>query len=196
MGEKRKKNPVLAAWAGRRGGLFPYLLPLLLFLALTASSGGFSVVMVAVLLAFVLGREPVSLLGQRAGMTALAVVVYCAVCLCSGLWSHFGSYAGKESVKTLIALSVFGIVLAQVRTDGLRRLLWELEGVLAVVGLLCIDGSCWQVLCSLFSALMEFCGSGYPLSRMGYEVGVRITGIYSNANVSAGLLAFGLIVGL
>lgn len=196
MGEKRKKNPVLAAWAGQRGGLFPYLLPLLLFLALTASSGGFSVVMVSVLLAFVLGREPVSLLGQRAGMTALAVVVYCAVCLCSGLWSHFGSYAGKESVKTLIALSVFGIVLAQVRTNGLRRLLWALEGVLAVVALLCIDGSCWQVLCSVFSYVMELFGSVYPLSRMGYEVGVRITGIYSNGNVSAGILAFGLVIGL
>ena len=31
---------------------------------------------------------------------------------------------------------------------------------------------------------------------MGYEVGVRITGIYSNANVSAGILAFGLIISL
>jgi len=196
LGERRKKTPAAAGRADVRGNLFPYLLPLLLFLALTASSGGFAVAMAVVLLAFVLGREPMSLLGQRAGLTALAVVAYCAVCLCSGLWSHFGAYAGEESVKTLIALAVFGIVLAWVRTDGLRKLLWAVEGVLAVVALLCIDGSCWQVLCGIFSVFMELLGSGYPLSRMGYEVGVRITGIYSNANVSAGILAFGLVIGL
>ena len=47
-----------------------------------------------------------------------------------------------------------------------------------------------------FAALMGLLGVPYDPATMGYEVGVRITGIYSNANVSAGILAFGLIISL
>jgi len=196
LNKRLKKSERFDIWSQRCGAVFPYFLPLLLFLALTASSGGFSVVMVLIMGAFVLGREPMGMLARRTNPVSVSVVVYCAVCLCSGLWSHFGSYAGNESVKTLIALAVFGIVLARVREDGLYWLLWAVEIVLAVVAILCIDGSCWQMLCSVFSTLMEAFGSVYPLSRMGYETGVRITGIYSNGNVTAGILAFGLIIGL
>ena len=196
MGESRKRGRGAAVALDRRGNWFPVLLPLILFLTVTAISGQFAVAFVVIALALAVGREPMELLGQRVGPLTAGVAVYSTLYLCSGLWSHFGAYAREESIKTLIALAVFGLVLVRVRKTGLRGLLWSLNGVLALVGLLCIDGSSWKVLSGLFSKLMGLFASLYDPASMGYEVGVRITGIYANANVSAGILAFGLILSL
>ena len=196
MGESRKRGGAAAPALDNRGNWFPVLLPLILFLSVTAISGQFAVALAAVALILAVGREPLALLGERVSLLGAGVAVYCLVCLCSGLWSHFGAYARQESIKTLVALTVFGLVLARVRTGGLRGLIWSLNGVLALVGLLCIDGSSWKVLSGLFSKLMSLFASLYDPATMGYEVGVRITGIYANANVSAGILAFGLILSL
>ena len=196
MGESRKRGQGMAVVQDRRGNWFPVILPLILFLTVTAISGQFAVAFVVVALILAVGREPMALLGQRASLLTAGVVVYSALYLCSGLWSHFGAYAREESIKALVALALFGLVLARVRKTGVRGLLWSLNGVLALVGLLCIDASSWKVLSGLFSKLMGLFASLYDPATMGYEVGVRITGIYSNANVSAGILAFGLIVSL
>jgi hypothetical protein len=195
LGESRRKSQVTVS-LDRRGDLFPFFLPIVLFLAVTAISGQFVVGLVVLSLAFCVGREPLALLGQRLNLLAAAVVAYAGVCLCSGLWSHFGGYARQESIKTLVALTVFVLILSRIRTTGVRNLLWTLNGVLAAVGLLCVDGSSWRVLSRGFSWLMERFASLYPLESMGYEAGVRITGIFANANVSAGILAFGLILSL
>lgn len=178
------------------GNVYPYLLPLLLFFAVTAISRQFAVGFAAVCLLLALGKVPMANLRLRAGLPALAVVVYAAVCLLSGLWSHFGAYAGRESAKILVALAAFGLVLVRTKTDKLTGVLWSLNGVLAVVSVLCIDAGSWQVLARGFSGLMKLFKSSYPLGTMGYEAGVRITGIFSNANVSAGLVAFGLVISL
>lgn len=180
----------------RRGNWFAVLLPLILFFSVTAISGQFVVGLVVLALALCVGREPMGLLEERLGVLTAGVAVYCLVYLCSGLWSHFGAYARAESIKTLVALTVFLMLLVRVRKNGVRGLLWGLNGVLAVVGLLCIDGSSWKVLTGVFSKVMDLFASIYDPSTMGYEVGVRITGIYANANVSAGMLAFGLILSL
>ncbi|WP_455580569.1 O-antigen ligase family protein [Dysosmobacter sp.] len=176
--------------------VYPYLLPLLLFLAVTAISRQFAVGFAAVCLVLALGREPMARLRRRASVLTLAVTLYGALCLLSGLWCHFGAYAARESVKILIALAVFALVLCRTGEDKLRRLLWSLNGVLAAAALLCVDAGSWQVLTRGFSALMKLFHSSYPLDTMGYEAGIRITGIFSNANVSAGLIAFGLILSL
>ncbi len=178
------------------GRAYPFLLPVLLFFAVTAISRQFAVGFAVVCLVFAVGRTPMSLLRQRAGLLPLAVTAYSAVCLLSGLWSRFGAYAGRESIKILIALAAFGLVLCRTRRESLRGLLWSLNGVLAAVSLLCVDAGSWQLLSRGFSALMRLFHSSYPLDRMGYEAGIRITGIFSNANVSAGLIAFGLLISL
>lgn len=176
--------------------VFPYLLPFLLFFAVTGISRSFAVGAAAVCLLLAAGRGPMALLRQRVSPLALAVVLYAAVTLCSGLWSPFGAYAGRESAKTLVALAVFGLVLTRVKQENLRGLLASLDGVLAAVALLCIDASSLGLLSRGFSWLLGLTGSRYAASTIGYEVGVRITGIYSNANVSAGVLAFGLLLSL
>ena len=178
------------------GKVYPYLLPVLLFLSVTAISRQFAVGFAAVCFVLALGRAPLGRLRRRVSLLTAAVVLYSLVYLASGLWCHFGDYAAKESIKLLIALAVFGLVLARTEEDKLPGLLWTLDGVLAVVSWLCIDASSWQLPARGFSALMGLFHSNYPLDTIGYETGVRITGIFSNANVSAGMIAFGLVIGL
>lgn len=178
------------------GKVYPCLLPVLLFLAVTAISRQFAVGFAVVCFLLVLGRTPLGRLRRRVSLLTAAVVLYSLVYLASGLWCSFGSYAARESIKMLIALAVFGLVLARTGKDKLSGLLWALNGVLAVVSFLCIDASGWLLPTQGFSALMKLFHSNYPLSTIGYESGVRITGIFSNANVSAGLIAFGLLVSL
>lgn len=178
------------------GSVYPYLLPLLLFLAITGISRQAVVGLVVVTLVLSVGRTPWGNLRARSGWVTLAVVAYALVYLLSGLWCDFGAYAAQESTKMLAALAAFGLVLARTEEGRLRTLLWSLHGVVAAVSLLCIEAGSSQLLTRGFSALMKLLGCSYPLETMGYEEGVRITGIFSNANVSAGLIAFGLVLGL
>ncbi len=177
-------------------GLFPYLLPALLFFAMTGISRACGVAAAAVYLLLSIGRGPMDLLRRRLSPLTAAVALYALVSLASGLWSSFGAYAGRESVKTLTALAVFGLVLVRVEKERLRGLLAALSGVIAAVALLCVDASSLRLLSRGFSWLMGLTGSSYPANAIGYEAGVRITGIFSNANVSAGVLAFGLLISL
>jgi len=124
------------------------------------------------------------------------VAVYSLVCLASGLWSHFGDYAGQESVKHVVSLALFGLLLCRGSREKFGTILWSLNAPIAVVSLLCIDGGSAQLFSGALSAFMDFLKSSYPVERMGYEAGIRITGIYGNANVAAGLIAFGLVISL
>ena len=178
------------------GRIFPWLLPVLLFFSITGTSRFAAVVLAVVAILFSIGRVPVANLRNRLSPLTAAVFFYSLICLLSGLWCHFGLYAARESAKTLAAFSIFALVLMRVKREHLRGLLKTLDGVLAVIALLCIDASSLQLLSRGFSWVMALFKAGYPLETMGYETGVRITGIFSNANVSAGLLAFGLILSL
>ena len=175
---------------------FFYLLPVLLFLTMTAVSSPYAIGITVVFLVFSIGKGPLETLRGRLSPLTLAVFLYAALCLVSGLWSHFGRYALRETIKTLAALSFFGLVIMRLKKEHLRWLLNCLVGCMAVIALLSIDGSASQLLARAFSGLMGLFGSSYPLSSMGYETGVRITGIFNNANVGAGLIAFGLLLSL
>lgn len=178
------------------GSVYPYLLPLLLFLAITGISRQAVLGFAVIALVLSVGRTPWGNLRGRSGVLTLAVVVYALIYLLSGLWCDFGAYAAQESTKMLAALAAFGLILARSGQGSLCRLFWSLHGVVTAVSLLCIDAGSAQLLSRAFSALMGLLGCSYPLETMGYEEGVRITGIFSNANVSAGLIAFGLLLGL
>lgn len=168
------------------------LVPLTMFLALTSVSR--IVVLLVALLALVcsLGKGSAERLRGRASLVAVGVLVYGLVVLASGLGSAFGNYAVDESTKILTALAVF--LLALYRAPGTRQLLVWLTGCAAVIGFLCIEGSSTNVLTPMFNAARQLLG--YNVGNTGYEVGVRITGIYGNANVSGGLLAVTLLVAL
>ena len=176
--------------------IYPWLLPVVLFLAVTAISQQFTVPFVLVCLVLGLGCSPRAALGSRVNLLTFAVVLYGGVYLASGLWCGFGEYAAAESTKMLVALAVFGLVLSRTKREKVAGLLWTLNGVIAVIALLCVDAGSCQLLTGAFSDLMGLLRSVYDPAVMGYEAGIRITGIYSNANVSGGVIAFGLILSL
>ena len=86
-------------------------LPLMMFLTLTDVSRIVTLVAAAGALIFVLGKKPQ--LEQRISPLTVAVLIYGAVCLCSGLGSSFGKYAMQESCKILAAFSVFLLALVR-----------------------------------------------------------------------------------
>ena len=198
---QKRQNPArparpaaLPAEGGLRSRVWLWAAPIFIFLSLTAQSRIFGVLAAVIFLALSVGRTPLAHFRARTAPLTFAVLLYGAVCLASGLWSDFGAAAAVETAKTLTALSVFGLVLA--RGDSPRRLLAWLDGGIAAVAFLCVDASSAGYLTRLFIRVMSWLGSEYDFSTMGYETGVRITGIYSNANVAAGVIAFGLIVSL
>ena len=87
------------------GSVYPYLLPLLLFLAITGTSRQAVVGFVVVALVLSVGRTPWGNLRARSGWVTLAVAAYALVYLLSGLWCDFGAYAAQESTKMLAALA-------------------------------------------------------------------------------------------
>lgn len=174
----------------------PILLPVVLFLAFTLLGRQSAVVLMALALLSMLHPGMRRRLLERGGILCFAVSLYVGVSLLSGLWSHYGDYAGSESGKILAAFGVFLFVVGYVPREQLRPFLGGISGALAAVALLCIDGASWQLLSQGFIALMKLLGSSYTLEQMGYESGIRITGIFNNGNVSAGMLAFGLFLSL
>lgn len=193
MTDKKKEGTGSAGWGGLMGKIAPVLLPIMIFLALTNVSRIVALIAAAVALTAVLGRGQLAVLGRRTGPLIWAAAVYAGVSLCSGLWSDFGNYAVGESCKILTAFAVF--LLAVFRARSSRQALHWLNGAAAVVAFFCIEGSSLNLLTPLFNTARQLLG--YDASVFtGYETGVRITGIYGNANVSAGVLAMGLLAAL
>ena len=174
----------------------PYVLGPLIFLGITCGSRLFSVIMAGLFLLLTVRRSRLSVLRGNLSLLTTAVWVYSLICLLSGLWCHYRHISAAESARILTALSLFGIVLFHIRKEQIRTLLASLTGAIAAVGLLCLDAAGTQVLVKLHKALMGLFDMGISLSASGYESGIRITGIFNNANVSGGLLAFGLLISL
>ena len=167
------------------------VLPLMMFLVLTDVNRIVTLLAVGVALIFALGKKP--RMDRRVSPLTVGVLLYGMVCLWSGLGSSFGDYAMQGSCKILAAFSFF--LLALTRAQGTRQLLAEFTGCGAVIALLCIEGSSTNVLTPLFNTARQALGYDSEVFT-GYETGVRVTGIYGNANVSAGLLGVALLVAL
>ena len=153
-------QPVPVSRTDFLGRIFPWLLPVLLFFSITGTSRFAAVVLAVVAILFSIGRVPVANLRNRLSPLTAAVFFYSLICLLSGLWCHFGLYAARESAKTLAAFSIFALVLMRVKREHLRGLLKTLDGVLAVIALLCIDASSLQLLSRGFSWVMALFKAG------------------------------------
>lgn len=176
--------------------IWPIAFPVLTFLACTAISRPMAIVFAVLCLLFTIGRSPATRLRERITPLTLAVLLYGLLSLIGGLRSDFGATAIQESIKTSIALSIFLIVLMRTKKDGVHGLFSVLACCSAIFGFVSIDGSSTGLLTRGFSALMGLLHTTYDGSTMGYETGVRVTGIFSNGNVSGGVLAFGCLIAL
>ena len=123
----------------------------------------------------------------KEGLPAAAAVLVLFFLWMAGslLWASSGKFFLREFSKRLyvLPLALF-IFLRMPRTeDAVRRLLLVLSAAGAVYALLSVDAASLKLSSDLLNAF-----PGFDLADVGFEKGTRLTGIFSNANISAGVL--------
>ena len=111
----------------------------------------------------------------------------------SVLWACSGKFVLREFSKQLFCLPlVLFIFLLMPRKEAfIRKLLFLLSAIGAVYAFLSVD----LASVGLTRGLMDLI-PGFDASTTGFESGTRLTGIFSNANISAGLLALCIFLSL
>ena len=168
---------------------------LLLFFAMTLQTGRMAMVLTALALLSVIGREPFRLMGQRLCLPVLGLLGFMVMAACAAVYSAFGSYAVGEFYKYLTAFSLALILLFRFERKQVPGLLWGFAAVSAVISLLCIDAASSSVLYDGFVRLMEALGGSFSDVEQD-QWGTRVAGIYNDANVSASILALGSLMSL
>ncbi len=101
------------------------------------------------------------------------------------LWAASGKFFLREYSKQLFALPLVLFVLLYLprRESAVRKLLTFLSAVGAAFALFSIDLASLRLSYGFFSLI-----PGFIMGDVGFESGTRLTGIFSNPNISAGLL--------
>lgn len=172
----------------------------LLFLLLALQGGGddrvLAVIAVIALIACSIGKRPLRNIGGRLSLPVLAVACYAALNGAASLYTRFGGNASGDFAKILTAFCVFGILVFQLKQGMGRAVASVLSAVTAVFALVSIDASSLGMLTRLYVGLMDALGCSYSSMNIGYEAGIRVTGVFGNANFLAGILAFGIFLSL
>ncbi len=130
--------------------------------------------------------------------TPLAAAVFAYVLWngAASLYAPVGSFAAREFAKVLAGLCVFGLVWLLTRRDKLDCLAGAVAAVTGFIGLLSVDASSAGALTRPFMWLAARMRWNYTDLSTGYEAGTRVTGIFGNANILAGILAMGIFLSL
>lgn len=168
----------------------------LLFLSMHVWTEPYAVGLAFLALVLTVGRTPWRLARERFCVPALGFVAYVVLYGISSVYSPFGYSAPREIRGGLIAFAVAALVLFRAERRHVRKLLWALAAISAVVSLLCTsfacDGPLYKGLCSLMD-LFDY-GVVYR-TEIQNSVG-RVNGVYNDANVSGSILALGTLVSL
>lgn len=128
----------------------------------------------------------------------LAVSVWVAINGISTLYAVAPKFALYEFLKMLLAYGVFLVILAFSREKGaeLGRSAAAIISVGAsLITLLSIDLISTRLISGLFVRLMSLFGANYA-SLAGIEPGIRMVGIFGNANILAGCVGIGVLLSL
>lgn len=133
-------------------------------------------------------------LKERLSAPVLAVFAYVLMNAVSTIYALSGKFALNEFVKLLFAFGVYIVVLTRVEGTprAIRSTASALAGSSAVIGLLSIDAASCGVLKVVLCAVWPAYGS----MGIGFEEGTRMTGIFGNGNILAGILALGVLLSL
>ncbi len=101
------------------------------------------------------------------------------------LWAASGKLFLREYSKQLFALPLVLFVLLYLprRESAVRKLLTFLSAIGAAFAIFSIDLASLRLSYGFFSLI-----PGFTMGDFGFESGTRLTGIFSNPNISAGLL--------
>ena len=202
--ENTEKTPVPAASRqgccgegvfSRKDTLMVVLYSVLLLLAMTVQTGTVSMILCGLALLSLLGKKPLSRIEQRLSVPVLGLLAFAIVYGASAIYSPFGASAQSEFYKFIAAFSLAVILLARFERKHVPGLLWGGASVSTVIALISLDMSCGQVLFGPFNALMNALGTDYTDALPEYFT-ARVNGLYSDANVTAGLFSLALFAAL
>ena len=179
--------------------LFPFVFPVLLFAAVTIQTPGMAFVLAALALVSFVGRAPFAALRSRVTVASVGFLLFLLAQLAAALYASDGADAANGLVKIVASGSVGVLVLTRLHRDNVRRLLWGLCAVCAVVALLCVSVGVGGSLFQAFNSLMHVFGASYDnLLDAGLSAAnnSRFNGIYRDGNVSAALLSLSALLSL
>lgn len=194
-----QKEPVSAAVAASKSPaletLWVCLFSILLFLSMTVQTGRMTVVLVVLAFALSIGRTPLRNLRQYLSVPAVGLLAFAVMQGLAAVYSHFGGYAVAEYQKFLAAFALAVILLVRFGRQHVRGLLWGFAAVCAVIALICIDLGSWGELFWGFNSLAEALGATFSDVIENSE-GIRVNGIYNDANVTGAILGPAILVSL
>lgn len=179
------------AWTGVCCALFA----LLLFFAMNLQTGRMSLVLAALAAALCIGRGPLRRFRERLGVPVLGLAAYALMGGFAAIYSPFGNDAVMDFYKLLAAFAVAVVLLARFDKKHVRGLLWGIAAVCAVNALLCIDIVGEGPLFGLFRAGMEALGGTFE-AAVESSAGLRLNGIYNDANLTGAILGPAALVSL
>lgn len=177
---------------------FPVWYSVLLFVAMTVQTRNMALILGAVALILSLGKGARTRLRSRAGVALLGFEAFLILCTIGSLYTDFGSYALQEIPKYLAAGSLGLLLMTRGSRSSIRGTLWGFSGVCSVISLLCMDLACNGPLFRGFASAAGMLGYDTYLS-LGEEIllsSSRMNGIYNDANLTGGLLALAIFVGI
>ncbi len=109
------------------------------------------------------------------------------------LWACSGKFILREFSKQLfcLPLTLYILFLMPEKEKAIRKLLFLMSAVGAFYAILSVDNATAGLSCSLLNLI-----PGFSADSTGFEAGTRLTGIFSNGNISAGLLALCIFLSL
>lgn len=137
-------------------------------------------------------------LRERIKLPLLALSAYVLMDGASTLYASAGKFALYEFLKVLIAFCLALILLAMAPEGGIRTGMW-IAGVLeifsALAGLVSIDLLSTRILSGFIQRALALFTNDYQ-ALGGVEEGVRMTSIFTNPNVFAGVTGIGVLLSL
>lgn len=170
------------------------LFTLLLFLAMTVQTGRMSMVLCALAFVSLIGKRPIARFRVRLCLSVVGLLAFMVLEGAAAIYSPFDTSAVSEYYRFLAAASLAVILLARYDREDVPGLLWGFAAVSAVIGAVSVDLVCDGPVYAAFNAVME--GLGATFNTVETAVGVQVSGIYNDANVTASLFALGTIVSL
>lgn len=188
MSERASEPRALQAVPGPlRDGVFLTIYAILLFFAMTVQTGQASVVIPLIVLVLSLGRAPLARLRDRLGLPLLGFLGFALMNGFAAIYAPIGSYAVAEFNKFIVSFSLAALLLARCDRRHVRGLLWGLAAVCAVLALVCVDMGCWTKIFEAFNSLMTRLGMDFSGNLEKIDKW-RLNGLYSDANITGGLL--------
>lgn len=176
------------------------VLGVLLFVMIGIQGGGsdknLCIILAVIFIAASIGPRPLRNMSGRLSFPVLAVLLYLILNAAAGLYSRFGNFAVGEWAKIFSAFCVFGMVIFRMGKEHAKPMAATISSVTAAFALVSIDASSWKVLFGVFAGFFDRIGCAYANMNTGYEAGVRVTGVFGNANILAGMLAVGIFLAL